>query len=533
MKKYLYIVTLISLLCLSGCKDFLSEPVYTKPTSDYLTSTPDGLSSTILAMYYKDRELLRNNDDSESILYLALLMGDDVTIPRAGEGVPQFGRFNNLLPTNKLVGWYWRMNYAMIGYANLVIEGGKKLDINDPIVSQAMAEAYAFRAHAYLRLIQRFDHIYVTLYPTTPENVNDPVVYVPAEPDSVYNLIYSDLNKAIKVLPITTSQPGRFTQGAARHILAKAAAHHGDWQMVVNQVDSIEHLGVYHLLTDPSDVFNTGDLNHAEAIFVSQWSKATGGWYTNNNVNPVTNNGHRLSLHFTPQYTQEAGMMMDFASGGYPWGRLFPNNHLLSLYDQSCDKRYTAYYKHSWTYNNAAALPRGRHLGDTIRPTNEAQWLHVHPMCTKYTDSYTVSSPQETQSFKDVIIYRLAETYLLAAEAYWHIGNQTKAREYFNKTYTRAGNKEWTADLTLDDILDEHARELAMEGDRWLMLKRENKLVDNVRRWGGEFVKKDNGDVLFSDTAIRINVDEHYMRWPIPQSQINIMGASFPQNPGY
>ena len=155
-------------------------------------------------------------------------------------------------------------------------------------------------------------------------------------------------------------------------------------------------------------------------------------------------------------------------------------------------------------------------------------------MCTKYMDSWTKASPDEMMSFKDIIIYRFAETCLLGCEAYLHLNNQTKAVDYFNMTYTRAGNAPWSGTLTMQDFMDEHARELCMEGDRWNMLKREGELINQVRRYGGEYLVDAKGRTLMSDTLSRINIQPYHVRWPIPQTQIELMGPeNFPQNEGY
>src|SRR5690606_5852988 len=122
------------------------EKVYTKVTSDYIVSTPSGMASAVLAMYYKDRELFRNNNDTETTVWLNMLMGDDITVPRAGEGIPQFGRLLNLQGSTTTVGRIWRHMYAVIGYANLVVEASNKVDMTDPVAVQALAEAKVFRA---------------------------------------------------------------------------------------------------------------------------------------------------------------------------------------------------------------------------------------------------------------------------------------------------------------------------------------------------------------------------------------------------
>ena len=86
-------------MLLTSCHDWLDEKVYTQPTGEYIVSTPAGMASAVLAMYYKDREIFRNNDDAETILWMNMLVGDDITYCRAGEGIPQFGRYQDLLPT--------------------------------------------------------------------------------------------------------------------------------------------------------------------------------------------------------------------------------------------------------------------------------------------------------------------------------------------------------------------------------------------------------------------------------------------------
>ena len=535
MKKYIFqSIFAIVILLITSCTDLLDEKVYTQITSDYIVSTPSGMASAVLAMYNKDRELFQNRLDNETTLWTNMLIGDDISYPRAGTGIPQFGRYT-LLPSTFNVGLLWTEMYSMIGYANLVVSAASKVDMTDPVAIQALAEAKVFRAHAYFFLLRKYDNIYLTTRVTTPENINDSIQYRPAAQDSVYKLINSDLDYAITHLSWSTTQPGRFTQGAARHIKAKVAACQQNWREVANQVNAIEKSNVYGLLP-LTDVFSTADLNHKEAILVSQWSRGNGGWY----VNPITlsTSGHRMALHFMPLYNNEAGMMIDFASGAYPWGRVFPNNHLLSLYDKTKDQRYKVYYKLSWTYNNPAlptTIPRGKKLGDTIVAANAGQYLNLHPACMKFNDPYTRPVATETQSFKDIIIYRLPETYLMGAEAYLHLGNADSTAYYFNKSYVRAGNTALASgSVTMDNIRDEHARELAFEGDRWFFLKRQGILIDNVKKWGGDYLKNASNVVLIADTAVRANIKPFHVRWPIPQAQIDIMGKqNFPQNDGY
>ncbi|MBV5343869.1 RagB/SusD family nutrient uptake outer membrane protein, partial [bacterium] len=223
--------------------------------------------------------------------------GDDISHVRSGTGIPQFGRYANMMPTTGNVGALWRQQYAMVGYANLVIATAYKVDMTDPVAIQALAEAKVFRAHAYFWLLRKYDRVYLTTKVTTAENVNDSIKYTPAVADSVFKLVNEDLDYAIKNLSWNTTQPGRFTQGVARHIKAKVAAWQQNWQEVANQVNAIDKSGKYTLMPNVADVFNSADLNaptNTESILVSQWSKNNGGWY----ISPSTGStsGHRLAL---------------------------------------------------------------------------------------------------------------------------------------------------------------------------------------------------------------------------------------------
>lgn len=98
----------------------------------------------------------------------------------------------------------------------------------------------------------------------------------------------------------------------------------------------------------------------------------------------------------------------------------------------------------------------------------------------KYRD---LSKPaKRALSYKPFIAYRLADTYILGAEAHWRKGNTEKALEYLNAIRLRAGLEEATT-IDLQAIMDEYARELCFEGKRWFFLKRIGKLVEQVNKY--------------------------------------------------
>lgn len=123
-------------------------------------------------------------------------------------------------------------------------------------------------------------------------------------------------------------------------------------------------------------------------------------------------------------------------------------------------------------------------------------------------------------TYRDEYIFRLAETYLLRAEAYLGLNRLTEAAADINVVRARAkANPVAPANVTIDYILDERIRELGVEEKRMLTLMRLGKWVDRVRRLHP-----------FYGAHMR----DHYNLWPIPASEIERNnGAVLDQNPGY
>ena len=77
--------------------------------------------------------------------------------------------------------------------------------------------------------------------------------------------------------------------------------------------------------------------------------------------------------------------------------------------------------------------------------------------------------------------------------------------------------------------MDEQARELSFEGDRWYFLKRLGILIEQIKAYAGD----PKSLHPFSDVTI-CPPTPHFVRWPIPEAEVINMGAeNFPQNIGY
>lgn len=526
MKKNILYIVLFSLV-FTSCTKVLEEENKTRYSADYIYSTEGGLKLAVNAVY----TLLRDYaDDTENATIFALERGTDLAVTNGGTG-NYFGVYdpNNLRPSSSQAAHMWKTMYQIIGKTNEIITAGEKLPETNNLKA-TLAEAKCFRAQAYFLLFRTYDRIWLNTEPTTWQNVDEQKDYKAATSAEVFGLLYNDLNYAIENLPWQSADPGRFNQAAARHMKAKAALWMKDWDEVLKQVKAIDESGFYDLVSLDS-VFNAANLNHKEALMVQQWSKNPGG-----NLSEAAPRGNYFAAYFIASYRQEIGGTAEYACSfdnwGYTYGRCLPSPYLFSLYNAVKDKRYNSFYIHR--YKNTTALPIA-YGSVTVNPgeyfplyKSGTKNRLVYPGCTKYGDIWTRSAA-EPRSYKDLIIYRLAETYIMGAEAALMKGNQALAKQYYNETWERAGNDEFTGTLTIKDIIDEQARELSFEGDRWYFLKRLGILIPQVSNYAGD-------PEISSSLGGRTNLpaNPHFIRWPIPETEIINMGPEkFPQNPGY
>ncbi|MEN9700516.1 MAG: hypothetical protein RLZZ301_1714 [Bacteroidota bacterium] len=123
----------------------------------------------------------------------------------------------------------------------------------------------------------------------------------------------------------------------------------------------------------------------------------------------------------------------------------------------------------------------------------------------------------------DFPLFRLGDVYLMYAEAKLRMGDQSTALTYVNLIRTRAyGNTTHNlTTLSLNDILDERAREMQWEATRRTDLIRFGLFTSDTYVWPFK-----GGDVT------GIGVDDKYKLFPIPTSDI-VLNPNLTQNPGY
>lgn len=171
-----------------------------------------------------------------------------------------------------------------------------------------------------------------------------------------------------------------------------------------------------------------------------------------------------------------------------------------------------------------------------LRTTNAAV-----PAVKKFDDPNSVQQSGISDDYRDVPVFHLSQLYLTAAEAYLMLGNESESLARINALRRRAGAAEissfsaYTPDYVttsgfairdIDLILDERARELYAETNRWMDLRRTRQLV----RYNVEF----NDYVTSVSDMANVQGEIKWYR-PIPAAEIatNTAISDADQNPGY
>ena len=603
--KYIHIYTVIVLLfCVSSCERFLEEEHETSFTNSSLFETVEGLERMVVGLHNQERTLSQKPDANG--LLAAQIWGErttDIVVFTTG-GDASLGRYTDAGASGHadktLYKPYWEHKYYMIGRANEIIYYGKLLGEE---AKKVVAEGSFWRAYSYYSLWVRFGAVYLTTEPVTPDNVFN-LAYKKADPKDLFLLLNSDLDTAIAGLPEENPKNGRLFKNTARHLKALVAAWEKDWDTVLKMTEDIEKSQQSRFSSDVSSLFNSSDLTGKdESLFVMPYSMERGGGA-----------GHRLGeqninvsyeLAYTTMTTlgtdDSADIKYNDENMGQNWGLAFPNSYLLSLYPVG-DKRLDVFFKINYRHRNEKLLdkeklkvkPRelmtdketGREYYSTTNTTDSPKLIQVGDIISgrdllsagKGRPAFRQIVPSSIKQYdkwdkpldgrgaiarNDIIIFRLSETYLLAAEAALAKNDQPTAVKYYNKTWERAGNTP-VDHVTFDMIRDEQARELNFEGRRWDFLKRNGIWYKQMISYAGDFTKypntknvpgfdktkygiTDERDSDFgpnpdyyadfngtdNDVLVRFNVRPFHVNWAVPQSQIEVMGADFPQNEGY
>lgn len=510
----------------TSCEDYLEEQPSTLIDSDYIYTTEGGLKSGVVSLYKFERD--RYDNGTEDYMGAVLMSSrSDLAFSRSGYtglmGRYQRGTSPVDQGSNFASSLFWKHYYNIANKATAIINAAEEIEgINEDVRKQVLSEAKFFRAHSYFYLYRMYNNIYVNTETITVDNAFNVINDKSSEQD-IFALINSDLNYAIDNLDWSDTF-GRVTKGTAKHVKAKVAMWQGDWTEAKNQAVSLIDEGPHSLVASTEDVF-AGDRNNSESLFVIQSvdDELGGGGATMMNANYVT------------QFFQISGIEYNNEQGGRGFSRVLPNLYLLNLLaeDPNDTRDDDTYFRLKYYYTSGdrigEEIDNYAPITDLNNPSDNytSYYQRMHPSCIKFAQddgneaSYTIRG--------NIMVYRLAETYLIAAEAIMRSSGDPLP--YINAIRMRA-NADPVTSVNQQTILDERARELSFEGQRWFTLKRMGQTVIDFQmtNYAGD------GEYFPANLGVkdpRENWRSFFINWPISQNDLDLLGPDYPQNDGY
>lgn len=550
MKRITYKILALSLIVsMVSCDKFLEEELVTDVSAASYYTTEKGFNDAVNATYAQLKPFYGQERG-----FAMTTMGSDIWTNGADGGHKVFNTYDvGLNSAESYVRDAWRDWYQGINQANAVIARSEGLEMDEEIKSVRLGEVRFLRALFYFDLTNTYGDVHLSLEETVGIEIE---ANQTSRADIYSQAIVPDLEFAIANLPETQSPYGRATKAAAEFLLGKALltrsytswAESTDASRAETLFSNVINNYGFSLLDNYADLWDIDNQENSEIV-----------WNITNSKTQVDDGtdgfGHRGHLYFLMEYDVQRGMTRD-VTNGRPWKRHRPTDFMLTLWDRSQDIRYDASFKHVWYANKdepateASASEPARaalSIGDTaiyipgpgkdiewpqsrqdskayMTITNDEYTERLFPSMNKWIDP-TRPDRQKTQGQRDFVLMRLADAYLLRAEARLQQSDAIGAAEDINEVRVRAAvpgmesAMEITpAEVDLDFLLDERARELAGEGHRWWDLARTGKLVERTR--------------LYNPVAAP-NIQDYHIVRPIPQDQIDRTLGGYPQNDGY
>ncbi|MFP9114556.1 RagB/SusD family nutrient uptake outer membrane protein [Flavobacterium sp. RHBU_3] len=481
---------MIAMGSLQSChQDFLDEELTTSRNNDYY-KTEAGVIALANGMYQRT---------------LALPFSDELQYTTTNYGTDEFaiggddsngtwnkynGSFQSIIPliNSNTIGaerqWDWA--YTTIGMTNLLIKSATDITSTNPAVKEtAMGEGYFFRAFVYLRLVTQYGGVPLKITASsTPENE-----FTRATAAEVYEQVIADLNQAITLLP-ASGYPAKVTKDAAKHYLAKAYLYRASeindsWNGTTKQADLTqckalcdEVIANHPLATNYGDLWTFAAADGAseslpEIILSAQFTDDI-----------TMTSGNCTHLYYTSKY-DDLPMMKRDLTGMRPFSRLAPTYFTYEVFDGINDSRFWKSFRTKHRLNNASGgyyangdlglmyinNPKGdatyaqRKYNNLIVDVNSStsktipSVYVVHntnnesmlteprfPSLSKFFDASRVGV-NDTKGFRDAILARSADTYLMAAEAEARLasigggGSYATALNYINTVRARAAFK--------------------------------------------------------------------------------------------
>ncbi|MEJ7768759.1 MAG: RagB/SusD family nutrient uptake outer membrane protein [Chitinophagaceae bacterium] len=492
--------------------------------------------------------------------------------------------------------YYWFEAYRAIKYANTVIGRIDDAKYASPAErNQILGSAYFYRAMRYYRLTNQFGDVPAVMKEATSPKLD----YVSTKREVILQKIKLDLDSAL-LWTTDNVNKGEVSKGAVAHLLIKVNLALGNFDEAIAKANSLINGSVYSLMrssfgsTAPPVVFNAGSITpvplprniiwdlhrpenksigiNKEGIYniidrfgdggfgtgMQIMRNATAFWGTN--INTPTKGVKGTYDNLASEFIQS-----NFYGRGI--GRSRPSNYF--QYELWTDPNDLRHIRGNWVnmedllYNDPGLkkdndpdylkFVRLRNPSGGLIVTDTIRSYFGWPQYKMYIPD--VENSPMTGGHTDWYVFRLADTYLLRAEAYLWKGDAASAAADINQIRTRANCASLTvAQTDMGTLLDERARELYYEEPRKTELTRisylyakTGKMADNGKSYKLTNFSDDNylyDRIIAKNNFYRLGiltnhgdkytVSPYHTLWPVPTTSINANSyGHINQNKGY
>ncbi|UCC24896.1 MAG: RagB/SusD family nutrient uptake outer membrane protein [Gemmatimonadales bacterium] len=508
----------------TGCTDLVVEPESTvtganifKDESSYeqfLAKLYAGLALTGQSGPNGSGDIQRINDEGFSnylrlLWVLNTLPTDEAVIGWGDPGLPEMS-YGTWGADNQWPGGMYSRIYFQVAMANEFLREttDEKLDARN-VSAATRADIQTYRAEArFLRALSYWHGI--DLFGGIPlVDESFPIGATPPEGatrSEVYQFIVDELNAIRSTLPAPGSgEYGRADQGAVAMLLAKVYLNAevytgtGAYTQALQEVQTVISAGAYSLDDEFLEVFLADNHTSPELIFT----------VPQDGLNTRTWGGTTFLAHAAVGGNMNASAYgLDFA-----WWGLRIQPEIVGLFPADGDARRDDVFftdgqsmeiDELFNFFDGYAAPKYRNVDSNGNPGSN-----------------------QTHVDADYVVFRLADAYLMYAEAHLRGGggDAGTAVGYINqlreRAYGDASGNITAGELTLDFILDERARELYWEGHRRTDLVRFGLFS------GGAYIWTYKGG-----NAAGGALPDYRDLYPIPASEL-LANPNLTQNPGY
>ena len=579
MKTAIYFIVAFAFLLISitGCNDddFLEENPTTFYTSENSYDSQSQVDESVTNMYVHIRYWFQ-------IDYFMKGLGTDLMDTPywrcSGSGYSNYSLWSADYGSVENV---WNAFYQLVSYANETLEGAESNNFtwdNEADYNYVLAQCKFFRGFAYMTLGELYGGVpLVDQFYTTPK-----YDFVRSTREETYLFAINDLKDALDGMPDYPEEAGRVAKGATCHYLSEAylalateldnnkayldtAIEYATRAMELHALmterfgsranaeggSAMNGIAAYYPDGDVFfDLFQRGNLDYSEGNTEALWTlendyevyKTYGG---NNylayprNFSPVLRDAN-----WNAAYKETNSSPWPSLTTAYVGGRGVSSNMPASYVtttiwngDYADDMR-----------NSSANIrrqfvcmdPASSYYGDTVTTAmlDQNTLERLYPVWTKLApvDDWGYEDLDDggnrSNMYRDEYACRLAETYLLRAEAYLREGNTSAAASDINVLRQRARCSYLVTanDVSLDLILDERARELFGEERRWCTLLRMGGTVVTDRIANYSYYAGSDSKYYQGSGAVPAG----WNLFPVPQSAIDAnLDATLEQNPGW